>query len=151
MDVTVDNFSVHATKTTNNAECVAGAIAAYNNGTVKDCNVTGSMYVDIVMTLVMDNNGAKVQTDNFAFGGVIAVNDGNGAGVVDGCSVEGNITAYIVAYSTVLTFVNKVFNELCAGKLYMVQAKIINHIEGVSGEIEGIVGETVGTVTKVNA
>ena len=273
LNVTVDNFSVHATKTTNNAECVAGAIAAYNNGTVKDCNVTGSMYVDIVMTLVMDNNGAKVQTDNFVVGGVVAVNDGNGAGVVEGCSVEGNITAYIVAYSTVradktldavlsnfrkivaeetlhvsfggvvgrnlgvvrnckvtanttinrtaiatlleavgqayatlqlyvgslvginvgsiadcnavaanyvamstkevkesiekkldgdatvmgkfygtvLTFVNKVFNELCAGKLYTVQAKIINHTEGVSGEIEGIVGETVGTVTNVNA
>ena len=65
--------------------------------------------------------------------------------------MEGNIAAYIVAYSTVLTFVNKVFNELCAGKLYTVQAKIINHTEGVSGEIEGIVGETVGTVTKVNA
>ena len=54
-------------------------------------------------------------------------------------------------YGTVLTFVNKVFNELCAGKLYTVQAKIINHTEGVSGEIEGIVGETVGTVTNVNA
>ena len=36
-------------------------------------------------------------------------------------------------------------------KLYTVQAKIINHTEGVSCEIEGIVGETVGTVTKVNA
>ena len=56
-----------------------------------------------------------------------------------------------MAYSTVLTFVNKVFNELCAGKLYTVQAKIIKHTEGVSGEIEVIVGETVGTVTKVNA
>ena len=61
------------------------------------------------------------------------------------------VAAYIVVYSTALTFVNKVFNELCAGKLYTVQAKIINHTEGVSGEIEGIVGETVGTVTKVNA
>lgn len=60
------------------------------------------------------------------------------------------VAAYIVVYSTALTFVNKVFNELCAGKLYTVQ-EIINHIEGVSGEIEGIVGETVGTVTKVNA
>lgn len=63
----------------------------------------------------------------------------------------GDTTVMGKFYGTVLTFVNKVFNELCAGKLYTVQAKIINHTEGVSGEIEGIVGETVGTVTKVNA
>lgn len=273
LDLTVENFSVRATKTTNNAECVAGAIAAYNHGTIKDCKLIGSTYVDIVMTSVVNNNGNKAQAHNFIVGGIAAVNDGNGTGKVEGCSVAGSITTYIVAYSSVradktmdavlsnfrkicseeilhvsfggvigrnqgmlsncnvtanvtvnrtaiatlweavgqsyatlqlyggslvginvgsiadcnavvakyvalsskevkesiekkldgnttvmgkfygnvLTFVNKVLNEICAGKLYTVQAKIINHTEGVSSEIEGIVGETVGTVTNVNS
>ncbi|MDE7088717.1 MAG: hypothetical protein K2O54_01215, partial [Prevotella sp.] len=141
VNLNVSSFSV----TANNCNLVFGGIAAYNRGTIINCEVKGESSISFTVSKTVTENNVNYYLEyDFIVGGIVGLNEQNGS--ISNCKVCGNIANTYISYCSIetklATNVWQLIGQLMIQYIYSTKVTTIQHVSfgGIVGRNSGEVG-----------
>ena len=141
-----------------NSNLVFGGIAAYNRGTIINCELKGENNIRLTVSkTVTEYNEQYYFEHDFIIGGIVGINEQTGR--VSNCKVSGNIDSNFVSYCSIetkfVTTVWQLIGQMMIQYIYSTKVTTIQHVTfgGVVGRNGGEVADcaVTGVVTSYSS